>query len=297
VLSLNQVDSADLPPAQLFQFSLSPEDEARQAADRAWSEGLRSPIVLTPADDWGDRLQQAFIQRWTELGGLVVDQDRYDPNEVDHTKIIRRLMGYRERQVEGKRKPQPERRTDIDFIFIVAKPEQAQQIRPQLLYFLAGDLPIYATSHAWRGHLTAQQARDMAGIQVPEIPWLATDDSMDPLSQAALSRLLPASTTAYAPLYAMGIDAYQLLPHLNRLQSGPTESLPGKTGILSLNERHQVLRQMIWLRIDKVPQVLGYSPRIGPSGVDATPSPPLENEVPLGLPADLKTSALQNRSR
>lgn len=287
VLALNQVDSADLPPANLFQFSLSPEDEARQAAEHAWYEGLRSPIVLTPANDWGDRLLQAFNRRWNELGGLMIDQDRYDPNEVDHTKIIRQLMGYREREVEGKRKPQPERREDIDFIFIVAKPEQAQQIRPQLLYFLAGDLPIYATSHAWPGQLTAQQARDMAGIRVPEIPWLVGEDTGDALSQAELSRLLPASATAYAPLYAMGIDAYQLLPHLGRLQSSPLESLQGKTGVLHLNERHHVQRQMIWLRIDKVPQVLGYSPRLAVPGADEPgPSP-----TPLDPPPGPRTSA------
>lgn len=272
VLSLNRVDSAELPPANLFQFSLSPEDEARQVAEHAWVQGLRSPVLLTPLNDWGNRLEQAFGERWAGLGGSVADQARYDPNEVDHTRVIRELMGYREREVPGRNKPQPERRTDIDFIFIAAKSEQAQQIRPQLLYFLAGDLPVYATSHAWPGQLTSQQARDMAGILIPEIPWVVEQDSLAPLSQATLSRLLPASATVYGPLYAMGIDAYQLLSHLNRLQVSPAETLAGKTGILSLNERNQVQRQMIWLRIDKVPQVLDYTPWPQDPGLDATTS-------------------------
>ncbi|WP_374381452.1 penicillin-binding protein activator, partial [Pseudomonas fluvialis] len=40
-LALNYSDSTRTPPAQLFQFGLAAEDEARAAAQRAWDDGMR----------------------------------------------------------------------------------------------------------------------------------------------------------------------------------------------------------------------------------------------------------------
>ena len=69
VLALNQVEVDTTLPANLFMYSLSPEDEARQAAERAWLDGHRRPLILAPQDTWGERLANAFEQRTRTLGG------------------------------------------------------------------------------------------------------------------------------------------------------------------------------------------------------------------------------------
>ena len=280
VLALNQVAIEAAPPANLFMFSLSPEDEARQAAERAWLDGSRRPIILTPQGAWGDRLADAFEQRWLGLGGSVAGVARYDPESHDYSETItqllhldqsearhRKLQAWLGRNVEF----EPRRRDDIDAVFIAARPVQAQGIRPQLQFHHAGDLPLYATSHAWLGQLTPSQVEDMKGIMLADIPWMLTADTESPHSRAVVARYLPKSGSGYARLYAMGMDAMRLVPHLKRLQGSRYESLDGSTGNLFMDETHRILRQLVWVRLGEETEVLGYAPRLDlQGGAEAT---------------------------
>ena len=270
VLALNEVTLTSAPPDNLFMYSLSPEDEARQAAERVWLDGRRRPAVLTPEGSWGERIAAAFEARWQELGGEIAGIARYKGDSYDYSDPIKALLHIdqseaRRRELErwlGRRVEfEPRRRDDVDAVFIAARPVQAQGIRPQLQFHQAADLPVYATSHAWLGQLTSNQAEDMRGILLPEIPWLipGADESG---GRSEIARYLPKSGSAYGRLYAMGMDALRLVPHLNRLSSSRFESLDGSTGNLYMDERHRVRRQMVWLRLDDTPEVLGFAPRL-----------------------------------
>lgn len=290
VLALNQVGIEAAPPANLFMFSLSPEDEARQAAERAWLDGSRRPIILAPQGAWGDRLANAFEERWLGLGGSVAGVARYDTKSHDYSETItqllhldqsearhRRMQGWLGRKVEF----EPRRRDDVDSVFIAARPVQAQGIRPQLQFHHAGDLPLYATSHAWSGQLTANQVEDMKGIMLADIPWILSADTESPNSRAVVARYLPKSGSGYARLYAMGMDAMRLVPHLKRLQSSRYESLDGGTGNLFMDETHQVHRQLVWVRLGEETEVLGYAPRLdlqGGTGATAPVAPTAAEE-------------------
>jgi hypothetical protein len=292
VLALNQIEVESAPPTNLFMFALSPEDEARQAAERAWLDGHRRPVVLTPQGEWGDRVANAFAERWRGLGGSVAGVGRYDSTSHDYTETITRMLHIdqsieRHRQIErwlGRNvefEPQP--RSDIDAVFMAARPVQAQGIRPQLQFHRAGDLPIYATSHAWVGQLTPSQAEDMKGIMLADIPWLLSDSTGEADSRDAIVRHLPKSASAYARLYAMGMDALRLVPHLKRLQSSRYESLDGSTGNLYMDEINQLHRQLVWVQLDEQAKILGYAPRLDlQGGIDASspPAPVVSDNVP-----------------
>ena len=283
VLALNQVELETAPPANLFMFSLSPEDEASQAAERAWLDGRRRPIILSPQGPWGDRLAKAFESRWRGLGGSVAGTGRYDGNSHDFTETITAVLHLdqskaRQRQLQKwlgrKVEFEPRRRDDADVILMAARPVQAQGLRPQLQFHQAGDLPIYTTSHAWTGQLTANQAADMKGVMLADIPWLLSNDGDDGDSRAAVAQDLPKSATAYARLYAMGMDSLRLVPHLNRLHSSRYESLDGSTGNLYMDETNLIHRQLVWVRLDEQPEILGFAPRLDlQQGTDEDLSP------------------------
>ena len=272
VLALNQVQPDVAPPADLYQFGLSPEDEARQVAERAWIDGHLGAVVLTPNDSWGQRIFTAFSDRWEQLGGILAEHQTYDPKEFDFAEPITKLLNIDEsnaRRTEiqgllGKRLEfEPRRRQDADFILLVAKAHKARQIRPQLQFHHAADLPVYATSHVFSGRLSSREDLDLEGIKFPDIPWLIVTEEDAPLSRDKLAEMLPQSSERYQRLYAMGIDSFRLLPNLARLQSNPKEMLEGKTGHLYLDRINQVQRQLVWAEMrDGVPQVLGYSPRM-----------------------------------
>ena len=172
----------------------------------------------------------------------------------------------------------------MDAVFIAARPVQAQGIRPQLQFHHAGDLPVYATSHAWSGQLSANQLEDMRGIMLADIPWLLSNSTGDLDTRATIVQSLPKSGSAYARLYAMGMDALRLVPHLRRLQSSRYESLDGSTGNLYMDEANQIHRQLIWVLLDEQPRILGYAPRLDLQSAEE-PTVPAAPEVSNQVPA------------
>lgn len=266
VLALNHVIGNSAPPANLYMFSLDPEQEARLVAERIWQQGLRHPVSLVPQSAWGERLKNAFDGRWEALTGEGVEGSSYATESADYSKPITHLLHLdlsraRHARVQrwlGQRVEfEPRRRQDIDAFFVAARPQQAQSIHPQLAFFRAADLPMYTTSHAWTGSLTPQQLADMRGILLPDIPLLAA-----PGERERLSRFIPGIMGPGVRLYAMGMDALKLVPQLRRLQDSPYESFDGQTGNLHMNRAKQILRQLVWLSLDSPPKILGYSERM-----------------------------------
>jgi len=293
VLALNQVDAGGAPPANLYMYSLSPEDEARQAAERAWTDGSRRPVILAPQGNWGDRLVDAFEARWRSLGGSIAGTGRYDESSHDHSDTIMQLLHIdqsiaRYRQLQSwlgrNLEFEPRRRADVDAVFMAARPVQAQGMRPQLQFHRAGDLPVYATSASWQGTLTANQVEDMKGIMLADIPWLLSNSTGDSYDRATIAGYLPRSGSAYARLYAMGMDALRLVPHLRRLQSSRYESLDGSTGNLYMDETNQIHRQLVWVLLDEQLQILGYSPRLDLQGGGAETAPTTPETAPGTAP-------------
>ncbi|MNP33675.1 Penicillin-binding protein activator LpoA precursor [compost metagenome] len=138
---------------------------------------------------------------------------------------------------------QPARRQDIDFIFLAATPQQAQQIKPTLAFQYAGDVPVYSTSHLYAAGNDQAQYQDLNGIRFCETPWLLNGD--DPLRQQ-VGNQWPQAGGSLGRLYAMGADAYRLAPRLAQLKALPDTQVDGLSGRLSLNPARRIERQLPW---------------------------------------------------
>jgi hypothetical protein len=267
VLALNQVEPTGGAPANLYQFALSPEDEARQVADRAWHDGYRTAAVLVPSGSWGDRVYASFQQRWLALGGGISDHGVYDlePNDIPSAvaSVVglgdsQRRHGELERMLGRKLQFQARPEGAGQALFVAGTPPKVAQIRSQLRGVSPETLQLYATSHAWNGDAKSQDG-DLPPLRLPDVPWLIVDDRDSPFSRSRLSASLPASAgSAVARLYPMGIDALRLVPQLGRLRSRG-ESFDGQTGILRLDGERQIQRQLIWVELRTGgARVLGY---------------------------------------
>ncbi|WP_223548537.1 penicillin-binding protein activator [Pseudomonas sp. A-B-19] len=249
-LALNYSEG-DQGPAQLFQFGLSAEDEAREVSRRARTDGLHRAAIMVPKGEWGDRVLKAFSQDWQANGGTIVATERVD-QPVQLAQQIADM--FQLRQSEGRAKSlqstvgsqvaaQPSRRQDIEFIFLAATPQQAQQIKPTLNFQYAGDVPVYATSHVFSASGDANQYNDMNGIRFCETPWLL--DANDPLRRQVTAQW-PQAAGSLGRLYAMGVDAYRLAPRLGQLKSLPDSRIDGESGSLGMTQSQRVVRQLPW---------------------------------------------------
>ena len=250
-LALNYDDAGEGSPAQLFQFGLAAEDEARSAARRAWNDGMRRAVALVPRGEWGDRVLAAFNQSWTAEGGTLLAAEHID-QPVELAGQIADLFQLRQSEARAKRLQQtlgveiaaePARRADVDFIFLAATPLQAQQIKPTLTFQYAGDVPVYATSHLYSGDSNPAQYRDLDGIRFCETPWLL--DASNPLREHVIQQW-PQAGGSLGRLYAMGIDAYLLAPRLSQLKALPESRVEGFSGLLSLNPQQRIERELPW---------------------------------------------------
>jgi len=258
VLGLNQSEDPTLANPALYQFGLAPEDEAREAARLAWRNGLQRGIALLPDNDWGERVFSAFAAEWQALGGRILDTARYDDDEADHGKVLSALLHLDASEARHRKLTrllgtrlefEPRARQDADFVFLIASPRQARLIRPQLSFYRASSLPVYATSRVYTGIPDQARDSDMNGIIFCDMPWtLESRDNWSHL-QAAVAEFWPDGSRRYARLFALGIDAYRITPYLGELGNNMPGAYHGVTGNLSLGRQGRLDRTLRCARI------------------------------------------------
>ncbi len=253
VLALNQIETPLPDTSGRFQFGLAPEDEAREAARRAWREGYTRSIALLPDTDWGERVYAAFATEWQTLGGVILETQHYDNAKTDHSKVISAVLNLdnsiaRHKQLSAhlgrKLGFEPRRRQDVDMIFLVASPGQARLIRPQLSFFRATNVPVYATSLVYGGTPNASVDADMDGITFCDMPWVLDSGNNWKHLQEGINEYWGPNVSRYARLYALGIDAWRIVPYLGELGGSMFGAYHGVTGNLTLDSQGVVNRSL-----------------------------------------------------
>jgi len=240
-------------------FALSPEDDAQQAAIYARQLGLGRALVLEQNTSWGGRMGETFAAHFRSLGGEVVEQAAYDPQVVDHSALLESVLGLNDskrriEEIEGLiNEPitsQPERRRDVDMIFLASRAADTRQIRPQLQFFRAEDLPVIATAHAVDGSVDERRDVDLEGMYLPMPPWFIESTSPGRARIDAEARHEQLNTPALSHLYAMGQDLTTLMQWLKWLQHDPDAQFSGMTGTLSISSLGEVQRELNWVQIE-----------------------------------------------
>ncbi|MGB8327569.1 MAG: penicillin-binding protein activator [Steroidobacteraceae bacterium] len=219
ILALNFLPADHAPPGNFYQFALSPEDEARQVAQRILAHGMRRGVALAPAGDWGDRVVTAFNQELTAGGGELLASAGIT-SRADFSTPITGVLRINESRARARRLEallgtslafEPRRRPDVQFIFAPAPAPIARLLRPQFRFHYAGETPpMFATSDAYDPHPTANA--DLEGLMFPDMPWMLgtgplvreVRDSTRAEARDASQDVTPADagagTTAGAPL-------------------------------------------------------------------------------------------------
>ena len=250
-LTLNYGEEQNSMTSNLFQFGLLPEDDARQIAELAFRQGKLHASALVPEGQWGDRVRIAFQQRFEELGGTIVNIQTYIPGRNDFKQPIQSLLNIDNSISRHNRlkhllntdlKFTPYRRQDVDMIFMAATPRDARQLKPQFKFHYAGELPVYATSHAYTGQLDKNADRDIDDLYYCDMPWILNPDKQ--LKQS-LKQYWP-EQERHTRLFALGVDAYNMIPFLGRLQAKTYERFSGQTGNIYLDPFNRLHRELLW---------------------------------------------------
>src|SRR5262245_31480387 len=255
-LALNQTADEANVPSLMFQFALDPEDEARQVAQRVTADGRMRGLLLLPNNEWGQRIFKAFDTELKTLGGSIAGMRFYDPASRDYSQPITQLLLIDESRARANTlnatigthlEFEPRSRGDAQFVFVGAQPVQGRSLRPALRFHLAEDLPIYATSDIFEPDAEANS--DLEGVIFPDMPWVISPDAVSTQLRTALSKHWPVRARGRGRLYAFGFDAYRLVPLLKAGRFGNAHAVPGMTGLLSIDSKGRVHRELDWAQV------------------------------------------------
>ena len=256
VLTLNYSENVFNYTESLFQFGLSPEDEARQVAELAIRQNKKRAVIFFPDSDWGKRLNQSFTDHYVLLGGKVINQADYATDTNDYSRPVRALFNLdqssiRHRKVENtiskKAISEPYRRQDIDMIFLAATPRSARSIMPSFKFHHASDLPVYSTSHVYTGKIDKELDRDLNGLIFCDMPWVLQNNS-------ALAKVFTQNWPQqgnFTRLFALGIDAYHLVYNLDYLENRDFAFYDGQTGNIRLDDNNRITRKLLWAKFER----------------------------------------------
>ncbi|HGM9748287.1 TPA: penicillin-binding protein activator [Proteus mirabilis] len=253
VLALNEVDNIPIATTVCF-FSLSPEDETRNAAQHLRQQQKSNPLIIVPDNKFGQRMAQTFADEWQRSGGGTVLQQTFGSLDSLKSSINRgvgiRMTGTPVLPTDNAPLPldtasMPTTNGAIDSVYIIATSDELTLIKPMIDMAISTKKrpPIYVSSRSNQGGMGPDFRMEMDGIQFSDIP-LMTGANL-PLMQKASSKF--ANDYSLMRLYAMGIDAWSLANNYNELTKG-TLQFNGVSGSLRVEDNCTIYRQLPWMQ-------------------------------------------------
>ncbi|WP_373818725.1 penicillin-binding protein activator [Glaesserella sp.] len=226
VLALNSTPSVRAV-AKVCYYGLSPEAEARSAADRFYQDGISYAVVAAPQGDFGQRSADAFAQRWRQLTDKDADI-RYYHQPLDIAASLQNAgLG------QG------------SALYALGSAEQLLELKQGIdNSSLANQFPIYTSSRSNSPNNGPEFRMTMEGVKFSEIP-LLSDPSSEEYKKA---ESLAESDFSMMRLYAMGSDAWSIANKFNEFRQIPGYKVYGLTGILSAGPNCNIEREMTWLQ-------------------------------------------------
>lgn len=258
VLALNHADSGDAPPPGSAEFGLPPDAEGSQAAERMLARGIVESAVLAAETDWAERAALAFRSRFEQGGGRVVGEARLRSNEVNYREAIRSATNALPKPQAASASASASASPDAGSVsaepviaaglFISMLPQQARLLVPQLK--IAGvRVPVYATSHVHSGERNVGLDRDLDGVEFADAPWLLGPMPGKPDRDEIVNQIASANGSG-ARLFALGMDAYNLLAYVDQLLANPGQYADGATGQLTADRQGRISRTLSWARFE-----------------------------------------------
>lgn len=246
ILALNELDTPIARPNVCY-FSLSPEDEARNAAQFIRQDNKTTPLVLTPDNSFGRRIAQSFADEWQKNGGGLVLHQTFSGNpgsSLSLTGVPVQPSSSAAAQPDGTVvQPQPVS-GGVDSVYIIATSDQLIYIKPALEFATSarGRPAFYASSRSNKAGTGKDFQFEMEGLKLTDIPLIAGGNPQL-LSQAAGKF---GNDYTRVRLYAMGMDAWRLANQFGDMQRH-TLRMNGASGDITVTDNCTVYRHLPWL--------------------------------------------------
>jgi outer membrane PBP1 activator LpoA protein len=238
---------------RIYQFSLSVDDEVLALTKSARSKGHDKAIIVVPDTPQGEKTGDLYKIYWEILGGSIASYIKF-PKTADFTKMFENIMHIDDSNLridnikkilETNIDTAISAKANTDVLFLAASPEEARQIKPAMSYQFAKDIPVFAISSIYTDIPSITNDSDLEGISLPVYNWQNRGDISD-LQQKVLN--FNKKRNQNKNLYALGIDAYNLITKINQLTFFNDNSTKGLTGNLHVNSDFKIIKELQIMR-------------------------------------------------
>ena len=227
-LAINSFDHVSTDNA--FFFSVTPENEGAQAAQKIYYDGKRVPLLIIPDTDKGNRIITGFQQKWfenNEYGKLTIK--RYK-NKSEVTKAI-------EEGMEDQ---------SVDAVYICGTALEASLMKTQMQVTYPSDYrDFYITNNSNPGNLKASVTKNMKGMFLGDMAWLLEDSEL----KNSIKESLDVSNMNTLIFFALGYDSITIVPNMKSMIDNDIP-LNGLTGRLTVNKQGKVVIENSWVEIN-----------------------------------------------
>ena len=256
-LFLNNADNITPNPDQFF-FALSPIDEAIDAAQKLFDDGIKKPLLLASNDSIGQRMAESFNQKWQSLTQQTAEVHFYNSGDemkvtvqkslgvIDSKERITRIKALLGSKIEADFRS----RRDIDAIYMVTNNQDLPLLKPFIdvnFSVFAEPVPLYTTSRSRIESNSRASAQELNNLTISDIPWLLQPNH----ETAEVEQLWPTWNNSQKRLYIMGYDALELVSKLAQMRALPGYQYSGRSGLLSASPNGTINRQLSWGRYQR----------------------------------------------
>lgn len=256
-LFLNHIDTFTADPDKFF-FALSPTDEAIDAAQRLYNDGVKQPLLLVSNDAVGHRMADSFDNAWQKLTNNAAEIHYYDGGDkmkvtvqkalgvIDSKERIARIKAILTPKIEADFRS----RRDIDAIYMISASQDLVLLKPFIdvnFSVFADPVPLYTTSRSRVEGNSRNTAEELNNLTISDIPWLLTPNTETQM----VNELWPSWSNSRKRLFIMGYDALDLVGKLAQMRALPGYQFSGRSGMLSVQPDGTLNRQLSWGRYQR----------------------------------------------
>jgi outer membrane PBP1 activator LpoA protein len=263
VLALNYVEGLHHP--KLYQFGLSPSDDALQIALKAHHDGHQNAALLVPKTEQGKRFAVYLRDSWQKLAGHLTYVQAYNESRHTFDSVVTEL----ESALQSSQKT-----TDnADAVILNAYPKPARALTAALqANENMGTLAVYATAQLYTGDEDVERDRHLTGVTFCDVPWMFNQAYGGELSKSTLKSNWQSLPTGYLRLLPLGIDAYNIINHLDELKTKPYS---GASGRLTIDANNRLNRELFCAQFSN-----GLATPLGFASESSQPPPETMLETP-----------------
>jgi len=239
-----------------YSFSLSPEQEAKQAVQFLTDNKHKNPLIIAPNSNYGKRVAQAFKDQWQAQHNREIEQHFFTSKSKLASFIERVLQtdksATRNNQMQQITNLPLEKevrsRTDIDAIYLISKRDELILLKPFIdvtVSPFATRIPLYASSRSHEFDRGGLQNKELSNFTFSDMPFLINQQGE---ILTGLKDVLPRQSYAALRLFAFGFDSYHLIGQLMQLQTTEGYSYPGLVGQLRLDLSNTVQPTLSWAK-------------------------------------------------